>query len=230
LTVALVVLTAICDRTARRFEPAWQITSARKIAACVCAALNQRRTFGEISHDRKQNRGWPWALRATPGERLSVTIRSSSVAQWGPGSRFIISRSLLIEVDYVAGLRDVLGVFRSRALFVLDEAHHARVIQEARAMRFRASSRAPCATSPSGSSTACSSPRRRTTGIPTASRLLEMLDPQRFTRLDQRVRRGCEFLHICLEMPQSSRIDWAREWFGGCPFFAGLGSELINFW
>jgi hypothetical protein len=41
------------------------------------------------------------------------------------GSRFILSHSLLAEEDYVAGLRDVLGDFRSRALFILDEAHHA---------------------------------------------------------------------------------------------------------
>jgi len=44
---------------------------------------------------------------------------------WRTGSRFIISHSLLAEETYAAGLRDVLGEFRSRALFILDEAHHA---------------------------------------------------------------------------------------------------------
>ncbi len=44
---------------------------------------------------------------------------------WRTGSRFIISHSLLADETYAAGLRDVLGEFRSRALFILDEAHHA---------------------------------------------------------------------------------------------------------
>jgi SNF2 family DNA or RNA helicase len=52
-------------------------------------------------------------------------LRGFSVNPWTTGSRFIISHSLLTEEHYVAGLRDVLGEFRSRALFILDEAHHA---------------------------------------------------------------------------------------------------------
>jgi ERCC4-related helicase len=44
---------------------------------------------------------------------------------WRTGSRFIISHSLLADETYAAGMRDVLGEFRSRALFILDEAHHA---------------------------------------------------------------------------------------------------------
>ena len=42
-----------------------------------------------------------------------------------PARAFIISHRLLTDETYVAGLRDVLGEFRSRALFILDEAHHA---------------------------------------------------------------------------------------------------------
>jgi hypothetical protein len=52
-------------------------------------------------------------------------LRGFSVNPWTTGSRFILSHSLLAEEEYVAGLRDVLGDFRSRALFILDEAHHA---------------------------------------------------------------------------------------------------------
>ena len=56
-------------------------------------------------------------------------LRGFSVNPWTTGSRFILSHSLLAEEDYVAGLRDVLGDFRSRALFILDEAHHAGAIR-----------------------------------------------------------------------------------------------------
>ena len=51
--------------------------------------------------------------------------RGFSVNPWTTGSRFIIAHSLLTDEVYVASLRDILGDFRSRALFILDEAHHA---------------------------------------------------------------------------------------------------------
>ena len=51
--------------------------------------------------------------------------RGFSVNPWTTGSRFIISHRLLTDEVYAAGLRDVLGEFRPRALFILDEAHHA---------------------------------------------------------------------------------------------------------
>jgi hypothetical protein len=47
------------------------------------------------------------------------------VNPWTTGSRFIIAHSLLTDEVYVTGLRDILGEFRSRALFILDESHHA---------------------------------------------------------------------------------------------------------
>jgi hypothetical protein len=43
-------------------------------------------------------------------------LRGFSVNPWSTGSRFIISHHLLIEEDYVAGLRDMLGEFRSRTV------------------------------------------------------------------------------------------------------------------
>jgi SNF2 family DNA or RNA helicase len=60
-------------------------------------------------------------------ERVSELrrLRGFSVNPWSTSSRFIISHSLLTEETYVAGLRDVLGEFRSRALLIVDEAHHA---------------------------------------------------------------------------------------------------------
>jgi superfamily II DNA or RNA helicase len=44
---------------------------------------------------------------------------------WAAGSRFVISHSLMSDETYIAGLRDLLGDFRPRALLILDEAHHA---------------------------------------------------------------------------------------------------------
>src|SRR5215212_9756892 len=51
--------------------------------------------------------------------------RGFGVNPWRTGSRFIISHRLLADETYAADLREALGGFRSRALFVLDEAHHA---------------------------------------------------------------------------------------------------------
>lgn len=108
--------------------------------------------------------------------------RGFSVNPWTTGARFIVSHRLLTDEVYAAGLRDALGEFRARALFILDEAHHA----------------APAA----GTRYAVSSQLTRTvrdlserfehrlflTATPhnghsnSFSALLEMLDPQRFTR------------------------------------------------
>jgi hypothetical protein len=101
---------------------------------------------------------------------------------WRTGSRFIISHSLLVDETYAAGLRDVLGEFRSRALLILDEAHHAAPSGGARyaiSSQFTKAVRDLAerfehrlfltATPHNGHSNSFSA-------------LLEMLDPQRFTR------------------------------------------------
>ncbi len=44
---------------------------------------------------------------------------------WATGSRFILSQSLVSDETYVGGLRDLLEDFRARSLLILDEAHHA---------------------------------------------------------------------------------------------------------
>lgn len=117
-------------------------------------------------------------------ERLAELrrLRGFSVNPWATGSRFIISHRLLTDETYVAGLRDVLGVFRPRALLILDEAHHAAPASGAkyavdsqftRAVRHLAERFEHrlflTATPHNGHSNSFSS-------------LLEMLDPQRFTR------------------------------------------------
>jgi ERCC4-related helicase len=111
-------------------------------------------------------------------------LRGFAVNPWSTGSRFIISHSLLTEEAYVAGLRDVLGEFRARALFILDEAHHAAPASGARYAISSQLTRAVrelaerfehrlflTATPHNGHSNSFAA-------------LLEMLDPQRFTRGD----------------------------------------------
>jgi SNF2 family DNA or RNA helicase len=109
-------------------------------------------------------------------------LRGFSVNPWTTGSRFIISHRLLTDETYVAGLRDVLGDFRPKGLFILDEAHHAA---PAAGTRYAVSSQLTrsirelaekfehrlflTATPHNGHSNSFSA-------------LLEMLDPQRFTR------------------------------------------------
>src|SRR6202045_1027309 len=48
-------------------------------------------------------------------------LRGFGVNPWSTGSRFIISHHLLTDETYVAGLRDLLGTFRPRAMLILDE-------------------------------------------------------------------------------------------------------------
>jgi SNF2-related domain len=109
-------------------------------------------------------------------------IRGFSVNPWATGSRFIISHRLLTDEVYAAGLRDVLGEFRPRALFILDEAHHAA---PAAGIRYATSSQLTKAVRELGERF---EHRLFLTATPhnghsnSFSALLEMLDPQRFER------------------------------------------------
>jgi ERCC4-related helicase len=51
--------------------------------------------------------------------------RGFSANPWGVGSRFIVSHSVLSDETYMGGLRDILFPFRPGSMFILDEAHHA---------------------------------------------------------------------------------------------------------
>ena len=108
--------------------------------------------------------------------------RGWSANPWAYGSRFILSHSLLAEETYAAGLRDVLGSFRGRSLLILDEAHHAapsagsryaidsQFTRAVRAITSRFEHRLFLSATPhNGHSNSFTA-------------LLEMLDPQRFTR------------------------------------------------
>jgi superfamily II DNA or RNA helicase len=101
---------------------------------------------------------------------------------WSAGSRFILSHSLVTDETYVSGLRDLLGDFRSRSLLILDEAHHAapasgmkyaidsQFTKTMRSLADRFEHRLFLSATPhNGHSNSFSA-------------LLEMLDPQRFTR------------------------------------------------
>ncbi len=109
-------------------------------------------------------------------------LRGFSVNPWTTGSRFIISHRLLTDEVYAAGLRDVLGEFRPRALFILDEAHHAA---PSAGIRYAISSQLTKAVRELGERF---EHRLFLTATPhnghsnSFSALLEMLDPQRFTR------------------------------------------------
>lgn len=50
--------------------------------------------------------------------------RGFGVNPWAAGSRFILSHKLLGDEAYTAGLREILGSFQARSLLILDEAHH----------------------------------------------------------------------------------------------------------
>lgn len=109
-------------------------------------------------------------------------LRGFSVNPWTTGSRFIISHRLLTDEVYAAGLRDALGEFRPRALFILDEAHHAA---PAAGTRYAVSSQVTKAVRELSERF---EHRLFLTATPhnghsnSFSALLEMLDPQRFTR------------------------------------------------
>ena len=109
-------------------------------------------------------------------------LRGFSVNPWTTGSRFIISHRLLTDEVYAAGLRGVLGEFRARALFILDEAHHAA---PSAGVRYAVSSQL---TKTVRELAELFEHRLFLTTTPhnghsnSFSALLEMLDPQRFTR------------------------------------------------
>jgi ERCC4-related helicase len=117
-------------------------------------------------------------------ERIAALRRQRgfSVNPWTTGSRFLVAHSLLTDEVYVAGLRDVLGEFRSRALFILDEAHH---VAPSGGARYAISSQLTRAVDDLARRF---EHRLFLTATPhnghsnSFSALLEMLDPQRFTR------------------------------------------------
>lgn len=108
--------------------------------------------------------------------------RGFSANPWSVGSRFLVSHSVLSDETYMSGLRDLLGEFRGRSLLILDEAHHAapssgtvwatesQMTRAVRDIAARFEHRLFLSATPhNGHSNAFAT-------------LLEILDPQRFTR------------------------------------------------
>ena len=113
-------------------------------AALVVRELLLRRRIDFVLVAAPPSMVWQWQdeLEAKFGlsfeiidrERLGLLrrLRGFAVNPWSTGSRFIISHRLLTDETYVAGLRELLGEFRSNALLILDEAHHAAPASGAR--------------------------------------------------------------------------------------------------
>ena len=136
----------------------------RIVVACPPAMLDQWK-------DEMEAR---FGLTFTILDRAYVTRmrreRGFSVNPWTTHSRFLVSHRLLVDETYASGLRDWLGEFAPQTLLILDEAHNAAPASGARYAIDSQITR-QSATSRPGSSIACSSRQRRTTGIRTASRL-----------------------------------------------------------
>ena len=154
--------------------------------------LRRRVDFVLVAVPAGMVRQWQDELEAKFGLTFSIVDRESlallrrdrgfSVNPWAAGSRFVISHTLLADESYVAGLRDLVGTFRPRAMLILDEAHHAapasgtryaidsQFTRAVRDLAGRFEHRLFLSATPhNGHSNSFSS-------------LLEMLDPQRFTR------------------------------------------------
>lgn len=154
--------------------------------------LRRRVDFVLVAAPAGMVRQWQDELEAKFGLSFTVIDREYLAAlrqergyganPWASGSRFIISHSLLSDETYIAGLRDLLGNFRPKALLILDEAHHAapasgsryaidsQFTRSLRGLAERFEHRLFLSATPhNGHSNSFSA-------------LLEILDPQRFTR------------------------------------------------
>lgn len=101
---------------------------------------------------------------------------------WQSGSAFIVSHSLLRDEGYMVGLKAILGTPRARSMFILDEAHHAA---PAHSQTYATDSQMTHAVRELSK---MFEHRLFLTATPhnghsnSFAALLEMLDPQRFTR------------------------------------------------
>lgn len=154
--------------------------------------LRRRVDYAVVAAPAGMLRQWQDELEAKFGLSFTILDREHLTAlrrergfganPWTAGSYFVISHALLADETYAGGLRDALREFRPKAMLVLDEAHHAAPSSGARYAVDSQFTRAVrdlakrfehrlflSATPHNGHSNSFSS-------------LLEMLDPQRFTR------------------------------------------------
>src|SRR6266436_6235917 len=154
--------------------------------------LRRRVDFVLVAAPAGMVRQWQDELEAKFG--LSFTLvdrehlatlrreRGYTANPWSSGSRFIISHSLMADETYVGGLRDMLGHFRQRALFILDEAHHAAPASGSRYAIDSQFTRAVRGLAERFEHRLFLSATPHNGHSNSFSALLEILDPQRFTR------------------------------------------------
>lgn len=108
--------------------------------------------------------------------------RGFTANPWATGSAFILSNRLLIDDNYVAGLRELLGPARARTLLILDEAHHAAPASGSRYAIDSQLTRAVRDIAPRFEHRLFLTATPHNGHSNAFAALLEMLDPQRFTR------------------------------------------------
>lgn len=154
--------------------------------------LRRRVDFVVVAAPVSMVRQWQDELEAKFGLPFTIVDREYLTAlrrergftanPWTSGSYFIVSHSLLSDDTYAGGLRDALQGFRPKGMLILDEAHHAapasgsryavdsQFTKAIRDLAGRFEHRLFLSATPhNGHSNSFSS-------------LLEILDPQRFTR------------------------------------------------
>ena len=108
--------------------------------------------------------------------------RGFAVNPWKTHSRFLVSQNLLTDETYAAGLRDWLGDFAPKSLLVLDEAHRVAPASGARYAIDSQVTRAIRDIAPRFEHRLFLSATPHNGHSNSFSALLEILDPQRFTR------------------------------------------------
>lgn len=153
--------------------------------------LRRRVDFVVVCAPPSMTRQWQDELQAKFG--LAFTIidreylasvrreRGFAVNPWSSGSLFLLSHSLVTDEVYTAGLRDVLGEFRAKSLFILDEAHHAAPASGSRYAVDSQFTRAIEALAPRFEHRLFLTATPHNGHSNSFTKLLEILDPQRFT-------------------------------------------------
>ena len=101
---------------------------------------------------------------------------------WQSGSAFIISHALLRDEGYMVGLKAILGAPRARSMFILDEAHHAAPAHSQAYATDSQMTRAVRELSKMFEHRLFLTATPHNGHSNSFAALLEMLDPQRFTR------------------------------------------------
>jgi len=137
--------------------------------------------------------------------------RGYGVNPWNTFPRFLVSQRLLIDEAYTAPLRDFLGSLKPGSLLILDEAHHAAPASGAKYAIDSRITRAIRDLAPRFEHRLFLSATPHNGHSNSFSALLELLDPQRFTR-------GVPVTKANLESVMVRRLkDDIREIAGGFP-------------